>query len=147
MAADLPLLHQIGERADAVLDRHALVPAVQIVQVDHIGLQALRRLSSQVCFRISGLPSSSRRARNMPHLLASTNSLAPVFERFAEQRFVGAEAVERGRIEKGVAEVERLQQHLRRGFRIGRRAIGVAQAHAAEADGGNFERTEFAGDQ
>ena len=32
--------HQLGHRADAVLDRHRLVPAVQVVQVDDLGAQA-----------------------------------------------------------------------------------------------------------
>ena len=35
--------HQLGQRADAVLNRHLLVPAVQVIQVNHVGLQALER--------------------------------------------------------------------------------------------------------
>src|SRR5262249_54220970 len=43
-----------------------------------------------------------------------------------------------------VAEVEGLPQHGGRGRRIGRRAIRMAQRHAAEAKRGNGERTDFA---
>ena len=35
--------HQIGQGTDAVLNRHLLVPAVQVIQVNHVGLQALER--------------------------------------------------------------------------------------------------------
>src|SRR6059058_4331807 len=37
---DLALFHQPAQFADAVLDRDLLVPAMQVVQVDHVGLQA-----------------------------------------------------------------------------------------------------------
>src|SRR5688572_18117310 len=36
---DLALPDQIGERADAVFDRHALVPAMEVIDVDHLRLQ------------------------------------------------------------------------------------------------------------
>jgi hypothetical protein len=50
--ADFSDAHQIGERTDAVLDRHRLVPAVQVVQVDDLGAQAAQALvagASQRC--------------------------------------------------------------------------------------------------
>ena len=59
----------------------------------------------------SGRPSISRcpcALRNMPPLLARTNSLPPIAQRVADQRLVGAEAVQRGGVDVRVAEVERL---------------------------------------
>eukprot|EP01034_Spumella_vulgaris_P030494 gene30494-37719_t len=38
-AADLARAHQVGQRAHTVFNGHTLVPAVQVVQVNHIGLQ------------------------------------------------------------------------------------------------------------
>src|SRR4029434_7249753 len=41
---DLAFFHQVRQGADALLDWHPLVPAVQVVNVDDIGLQALEAL-------------------------------------------------------------------------------------------------------
>ena len=35
----LPSVDQIGDRADALFDRHALVPAMQVIEIDDVGLQ------------------------------------------------------------------------------------------------------------
>src|SRR5690349_1253063 len=42
--ADLPLPLQIRECADAVLERHGLVPTMQVVQIDAIGAEIAQRL-------------------------------------------------------------------------------------------------------
>jgi hypothetical protein len=41
MVLTFPSLHHIGHGADALFDRNALVPAMQIIEIDHIGLQTL----------------------------------------------------------------------------------------------------------
>src|SRR5687767_650079 len=70
--------------------------------------------------------------------------VAPRLERPAEQRLIGAEAVQRGRVEMRVAGIQRLEEHGRRCLRLRRRAVGVRQAHAAEADGRDAEWAECA---
>jgi len=42
-----------------------------------------------------------------------------------------------------IAEFERAQQQFRGGVGIRRRAVGVRQVHAAQADGGDGERAEL----
>ena len=96
------------------------------------------RLSSQFCLIISGRPSISRcpcALRNMPPLLARMNSRRRPLERVADQRLVRAEPVQRRGVDVRVAEVERLQQDCGRRLLVGRRAVGVRQAHAAQARG------------
>ena len=41
---DLALAHEVGQGTDAVFHRHALVPAVEVVEVDDVGLQARQAL-------------------------------------------------------------------------------------------------------
>ena len=41
---------QFGHRADGLLDRHGWVAPVQVVQVDHVGLQALQALVDALAY-------------------------------------------------------------------------------------------------
>ena len=58
---DLAGLDQVGQRADAVFDRHALVPAVQVVEVDDVGLQP-----RQAVVAVRLMASGGRRSRAGP---------------------------------------------------------------------------------
>src|SRR3569832_858803 len=52
---DLTCAHHLGQRADALLDWDALVPAVQIIEIDDIRLQASQAV-------VTGLPARFRPA-------------------------------------------------------------------------------------
>ena len=56
----LPCPHQFAHRADRVLDRHVGVDAVDVIEVDHVGLRAALRLLSQHSLTYSGRPSAKR---------------------------------------------------------------------------------------
>jgi len=94
-AADLARLHQFGQRADAVLDRHALVPAVQVVEIDDVGLQPLQAVLAGL-LQYVGMAVELALALCIAErpALAGQNELAAMFlEHVADQGFVGAEAV------------------------------------------------------
>lgn len=115
--ADLARAHQVAQRAHAVLDRHRFVPAVQVVEVDHVGVEALERF---LAGRANGLGAAVDHA----HLLAvalevdaghaalarEREAAAVLGQHAADQALVGAEAVQRGGVEMGHAGVERGQQ-------------------------------------
>src|SRR5262245_54695766 len=96
--SDFSFLHEIGDRSDAFLDRPPLVPAVQVVEVDDLGLQPLKAL-------LAVLADHLRAAINLPLTLGVAEHAAlrgehvftaPVLQYLTEQRFVRAESVERG---------------------------------------------------
>ena len=69
----------------------------------------------------------------------------PVHQRATQQFLIGAEPVERGGVEEIDAPIERVQQQLFRVARLGPGKIGVAEVHAAKADGRYGEGTDGAG--
>ena len=69
--------------------------------------------------------------------------VAAAFERLADQRLVVPDAVDRRGIEKVIAEVERAVEQPGTIGIARRRAVRMAQRHAAEADGLNVERAEL----
>src|SRR5687767_10160369 len=143
---DLPGGDEVGKRTDALLDRDPLVPPVQVVHVDDVGLQPLEALVAVLPNHL-GTPVD----RPLPLLVAEhaafagEHDLAPaVLERPPDQRFIGAEPVERRRIEVGEAQIERLPQDDGALFGRWRGPVRMRQAHAPEADGGDAEGTELA---
>ncbi len=143
---DLSFLHEIREGADALFDRQPLVPAVQVVEVDDIGLQPLEALLAVLPDHLGSAVDLTLTLRVPEHAaLGDEDELAPAAaEHVADERLVRAEAVQRRRVDVRVSEVERLQQDGGRRLLIGRRAVGVRQAHAAKTDGGGIEGTELA---
>ena len=106
--ADFALLHQIGQRADAFFNRDVFIPTVQVVEVDHIGLQALQR-GFALLLEGGGAAVDYALAVNAAHaaFAGEENLFSVGFERFADQGFVGAEAVKGGGIEMVAAELDR----------------------------------------
>ena len=143
---DLSLFHHLGHRPDAVLDRNALVPAMKVIKVDRIGLQAFEAVLTGLCEDLGPAIDFAQPLCVAEHAAFAGEHILPAtcFQDIADQRLIGAKAVKRRRIDKAVAEIERFQQHRARGLRIGRRPISVGKAHAAHAEGGDFERTELA---
>ena len=70
---------------------------------------------------------------------AQDDAVAPGLQRAADQGLVGAKAVERGGVKQRHALVQRLQQQPLGGVGIGRLTIGMAEVHATQADGRDFE--------
>ncbi len=148
-ARTLPCFTSSGHRADAVLDRHALVPAVQVVQVDDLGAQTLEAVLAVACDGLGAAVDDALDAVVEGHAghaaLAGQRDLAAMrLEHPADQRLVGAEAVERGGVEHRHAQLQRAMQQGFGRLRRRWRAVGMAQVHAAQADGRDGEGADAA---
>ena len=73
---DLARAHQVRKRAHAVFDGHLLVPAVQVVEIDHVGAQALQR-------GFAGGTQRGRAAVDHTHQLAVASHVHPLHAAFA----------------------------------------------------------------
>ena len=142
--------HQLGQRADAVLNRHLLVPAVQVIQVNHVGLQALERGFARGANGFGPAINDTHqfafaRCIHARHAaFAGQREAAAVSgQHIADQRFIGPEAVQRGRVKHSHTGVQRGQQHALALLCRHWRAVGMAEVHAAEADGRNAEGAEL----
>ena len=151
MVFSLACFDQPRQLADALLDRQALVPAVQVVEVDDIGAQVAEAVL-EVAADDLGPAVDHPLAVEAEHAALGRQQVvaAAPLEHLAEQPLVGAEAVERRGVQVGVAEVERREQDGRRLLGRWRRAVGMRQAHAPESDdsglhlngvGSHFSRT------
>ena len=134
--ADLALAHQISERADGFLDRHREIAAVEIIEVDVVGLEQLQRGFERA-------PDRFRLAVNPPRLAVDDDAglackeetVALARKRLADQRLVVAIAIDARRIKVIVAKVERAGEEAAAILVARRSAIGPTQRHAAKADG------------
>ena len=134
--AHLALPDEVGDGAGDVLDRHGRIDPVLIEEVDMVGLEPLERAFHR-------LADVRRAAVEAGALLAVVEAeaelggdghlVAAAGERAAEQLLVLEGAIDLGGVEEGAAEFDGAMQ---RGDRLGfvRRAVGLAHAHAAEAD-------------
>ena len=143
--ANLARTHQIGQRPYALFDGHLFVPTVQVVQVDHIGLQA-----SKCVF--AGLTDRGRAAINHTYLgaialvhalhaaFAGQNELVAVrLHHLAHQGLVSPKTIKCSSIKKRHTCVQRREQHTLALFARDGSAISVAQVHAAQANGADGE--------
>ena len=132
-----------AERADRFLDRHLPVPAMEIIEVDPVGAEPLQAFLERASQRLRAsvddplAVDAGHSAFRSQHIFGSA-----VPDRLADQPLVGAEAVKRRSIDQVVAQIERAIEQPRRIVGGGRRAIGMAEGHAAEADRMDRERTE-----
>ena len=142
--ANLAFLHRIRHRADGFLDRAGEVAAVQVPEVDMVGLEEAQGLF-EGAFRIF------RRAIDAAlagfeivfraELGCDESLVAPVMEGGAELLLVDAHSVHLRRVEMIDAEIERgVEQVHGFGF-VERLAVKGGHAHAAESDG--VERSGF----
>ena len=110
--ADLPLGHQVGHGADRILDRGREVAAVHVVEVDVIGLQR-----PQADFALS--PDRFGPAIDPPlpvavedaHLRRDGKLVAAMAQPLADQFLAAPQAIEPGRVEVIVAQVQRALEH------------------------------------
>jgi hypothetical protein len=138
---DLALFHQSRERADAFFDRHFRVDAVQVVQVDDVGVQ-----SPQTVF--AGLDEHLGTAvhdgfaflgAREPAFAGEHVLVAPRRQVFADQALVVPQSIKRRGIEKSISLVERCIEQLA-GLVVGdTRTVTHRHVHAAQSNRGDLE--------
>ncbi len=149
-AANQPLAHQFAQGPYAVFNRHPLVPAVQVIQVDHISLQPPQAV-------LAGLAQRGRVAVNDAHqfavavdvdtlhaaLAGQGDVVALRLQDLANQGFVGAKAIQRRRVKQGHTAFQCRAQHTLALLAGHRRTVSVAQVHAAQTQCRHLKRTQF----
>jgi hypothetical protein len=139
--ARLALLDQLLHRADGVLDRHAGVDAMLVVEVDHFDAEALQARLARLhhVFRPPVDALLAVGAFHLAELRHHQRLVAPAaLERAPEQRLVVAPAVHVGRVEVVDAALERVVDDADRLLVVGV-AVYARHRHQAETDGGDFE--------
>ena len=105
--ADLALLHQLGHRADRVLDRHPPVDPVLVVQVDHVDAQpaqaGLRAGADVLGAAVDDHRVATAGQRELGRQL---HLVPPSGDRLADQLLVVPVPVDVGGVEEGDAEVQ-----------------------------------------
>ena len=147
---DLALAHQVAQCAHTVFDRHFFVPTVQVIQVDHIGLEAAKCV-------FAGLFDGFGAAVDDAHFAAvalfhalhaafagQREAVAVRLHHLAHQRLVGAKAIQRGGVEKRHTLVQGSEQNPLALLGRDRCAISMAEVHAAQADGADVKGGDLA---
>ncbi len=144
-AQHLALAHELRQRPHALLDGHALVPAMQVIEVDRVGAQTPERSLAVLLQGRGPAVDFALALRVLEHaaLAGQHEFLPPMAYAFADQHLVGAEAVERRGVEMRVAKIQRAMQQPGGVARVRRRAIGMREVHASEPDGGHGEQAKL----
>ena len=100
----MPACHEVGHRADGVLDRRVRIDAVLVVQVDVVDAEALR-LPSQLLRTYAGVPLIVRlvgidEVADDAELGGDQHAVAMGRERPPDEPLVGIRAVHVGRVEE-----------------------------------------------
>ena len=142
----LPSLHQLGERADGVLDRRVRVDAVLVVQVDVVGAEPPQRAldrGADVGRAAVEAPRAAAGVGDEAELGRQHDLVAAALHGPADELLVGVGAVDLGGVDEGDAEVERPVDGADRLGVVGAGAgVGVGHAHGAQADAGDLELAE-----
>ena len=145
--ADLALGHELGHRADGLLDLGRLRRAVQVVQVDDLDAEpGQRRLAGPLHVVVLAADDAVRVARRPvdAELGSQLHLVAPVRDAPADQDLVVARAVDVGGVDERHAQVERAIDGDDRLVPVGG-AVPLAHPHAAQSLGGHGEIAEFGG--
>src|ERR1700675_1237252 len=140
--ADLALLNQFSESANRLFNRRIRIDAVLVVEVKVVDAETL-----QTCF--AGLLHVVRLAVDAAGIgiagiadnseLCGQHDLVPLaLDRASDELFVLVRPVNISGVEKGDAEFERAMNGRDR-FGVVASGVKLRHAHAAEAEGGNFE--------
>jgi hypothetical protein len=122
---------------------------MQIVEIDHIGAQALEAVFAVLAQGFgTTVDDAAHHAVFAAHaghaaFAGQGDVVAVGLEHGADQRFAGAKAIERGGVEQRHARIQRRMQH---GVRLLGRdgvAVGMAEIHAAQRDIGDAEWAEW----
>jgi hypothetical protein len=106
---DLALLDELGHRADGLLDRHRVVDAVLVVEVDEVDAEPLERVLAGLA-HVVGPAVDAEKAAVLSALIAELagddDPVAALAHRPAHELLVGERPVHVGGVEEGSAEVE-----------------------------------------
>ena len=141
----LPCCFQLRHGADRVLDRHRLVDAMDVVEVDVIGAEPREALVARLhhVVRMALGARLAVRQADVAELGRQDVLVAPALEPAADQLLVGAVRP------VGVRGVDEVDAELGRAVQRGDRLVGIGHAvdrrhaHGAEIDGRNVERPEL----
>src|SRR5690349_13344099 len=137
--AHLPLLHELRHRPDGLLDRHVVVDAMLIIEVDVVDAEPLERGVAGATHVLRGAVDAEAVAllvADVAELRGENDLVASALDRPTDEPLVGERAVHVGGVEEVDAEVERaVNGRDRRGFIAAR--VEVGHAHTAEAEGGD----------
>src|SRR4051794_24525989 len=140
--ADLALLHELGHRADGLLDRRLGVDAVLVVEVDGVHAEALERRLARLA-HVAGVAADAEElavlAAHVAELRGDQRALpAPLAQRAADEPLVGERAVHVGGVEQCRPELERAVDGAHRLALVGR-PVELRHPHAAEAERSRLE--------
>jgi len=137
----LALLHKPPHRAHRVLDRDLRIDAVEIVEIDRVHAEALKRVLAGAldvarpavdALIAAVLPAHDAKLRGDGHCVLMRPQDAP------HQLLVGEGAVHVGGVEEGDAAVNGTLERLDGPVLVGR-AVKLRHPHTAEAEGGDGE--------
>ena len=145
--ADFSLAHEVGHRADHVLDGDRGIHAVLIEEVDVVRAQPAQRAFDSLADVCRPAVRSSDRARVIelePELRCDDDALAPsvqLSQCASKQLLVRVRSIRLGRIEKRASEFDGAMDGGDRltGVTLFRGAVRMTHPHQAEADGGDGE--------
>ena len=137
--AEIPHLaggHELGHRADRLLDRRVRVDAVLVVDVDGVDAEPLQRRVARLAHVLRPAVDAEERAvlgADVAELRGEHHLVAAIANGPADQTLVGERAVDVGRVQEIDAEIDRAVNGRDRSLVIGP-AVEVGHAHAAEPD-------------
>ncbi len=140
--ADLAFGDQVAHGASHILDRHVRVDAVLVEQVDMVGAQALEAGFGDGTDILGAAVQAVIGARALESELGGNHQPVAVGrQRPAEQVFVGVRTIHLGGVEEGHAALDGGLQQGDALALLHRLTVGMGQAHAAQAEGGNLQAT------
>ena len=143
--ADLAGLHELAHRAHALLDRHARVAAVHVVEVDVVHAEAAQGGVAGFADPLGAVVdrAPARVVAADRELAGELQLVAASLDRAAQELLVVPRPVHVGGVEEGHADVERAAD--RRGrLVLVRGSVELGHPHAAESDRGYLEVSELA---
>ena len=140
---DLAGLHQFRHGAYRVFDGHLLVQAVQVIEIDAVGAEALKACVATRGDLVGVAVDAALAVRVDPHaeLCCEYDLVAPFAKHASDQFFVVPEPVRIGSVEEIHADIERPVQGTLRPGRI-RLPVGLGHTHAAKAYLTHFKLAE-----
>lgn len=137
---DLPRFDRARQFAHRILDRHQRIGPVEIIEIDHIGAEPDQGVVQRPADRFRPCIQHAFAVDCIQHAFAGQGEFgSAMHHRAIEQPFVTADTVDRGGVEESAAQIERAVDQRAR-LRFGwRRAVAVAQVHAAQPDGRDGE--------
>ncbi len=141
-------LNEVLDRARDILDGHLRIHTVLIQEIDRLHAEPLERtvhgLSDMVRLAVEADKlRTAIRIQLEPELRGDDHLAAERLESLAHQIFVRARAIHLGRVEERDAAFDRRPNERDHLLPVLGRSVGEAHAHAAEAEGRNFQIARF----